>query len=195
MKPGYTIVNHRLMGEGVVHLSCSKNTRRLEGPDMIVLHYTAGVSAASSADYLVRPEVKASAHLVIGRDGRIFQLVPFHVEAWHAGRSRYSGREGLNRFSIGIELDNLGRLRLEAGKFRAECNRIVAPEEVYADCSAGELSYWHAYTAVQVGVLERIVRLLRKHYPIRYVVGHSDITPRKSDPGLALKYVELFLNV
>ena len=43
--------------------------------------------------------------------------------------------------------------------------------------------------------LERIVRLLRKHYPIRYVVGHSDITPRKSDPGLALKYVELFLNV
>lgn len=50
MKPGYTIVNHRSMGEGVVHLSCSKNTRRLEGPDMIVLHYTAGVSAASSAD-------------------------------------------------------------------------------------------------------------------------------------------------
>ena len=66
MKPGYTIVNHRLMGEGVVHLSCSKNTRRLEGPDMIVLHYTAGVSAASSADYLVRPEVKASGH----RSGR-----------------------------------------------------------------------------------------------------------------------------
>ena len=133
MKPGYTIVNHRLMGEGVVHLSCSKNTRRLEGPDMIVLHYTAGVSAASSADYLVRPEVKASAHLVIGRDGRIFQLVPFHVEAWHAGRSRYTGREGLNRFSIGIELDNLGRLAWTAGRFVAECGREVELEQVFVD--------------------------------------------------------------
>ncbi len=72
MKPGYTIVNHRLMGEGVVHLFCPKNTRRLEGPDMIALHYTAGVSAVSPADYLVRPDVKASAYLVINRDGRVF---------------------------------------------------------------------------------------------------------------------------
>ena len=38
----FSIVNHRLMGGGVVHLVSAKNTRRLEGPDMIVLHYTAG---------------------------------------------------------------------------------------------------------------------------------------------------------
>ena len=141
MKPGYTIVNHRLMGEGVVHLSCSKNTRRLEGPDMIVLHYTAGVSAASSADYLVRPEVKASAHLVIGRDGRIFQLVPFHVEAWHAGRSRYTGREGLNRFSIGIELDNLGRLQPDSrpgGSVRGLFGRgVVLLARLYGGAGGG----------------------------------------------------------
>ena len=51
----FSIVNHRLMREGVVHLVSAKNTRRLEGPDMIVLHYTAGTSAESSALFLTRP--------------------------------------------------------------------------------------------------------------------------------------------
>lgn len=49
---------------------------------MIILHYTAGVSAQSSPRYLARPDVKASAHLVIGRLGKIIQLVSFDVEAW-----------------------------------------------------------------------------------------------------------------
>ena len=57
------------MGGGVVHLVSAKNTRRLEGPDMIVLHYTAGTSAESSALFLTRPDVSASAHVVIGREG------------------------------------------------------------------------------------------------------------------------------
>ena len=104
----FSIVNHRLMGGGVVHLVSAKNTRRLEGPDMIVLHYTAGTSAESSALFLTRPEVSASAHVVIGREGEVFQLVPFNIEAWHAGKSWYAGRGGVNRYSIGIELDKLG---------------------------------------------------------------------------------------
>ena len=86
---------------------------------MIILHYTAGVSAQSSPRYLARPDVKASAHLVIGRLGKIIQLVSFDVEAWHAGQSSYAGRTCLNRFSIGIELDNLGRLAWTAGRFVA----------------------------------------------------------------------------
>ena len=114
----FSIVNHRLMGGGVVHLVSAKNTRRLEGPDMIVLHYTAGTSAESSALFLTRPDVSASAHVVIGREGEVFQLVPFNIEAWHAGKSWYAGRGGLNRYSIGIELDNLGKLRFSGGWFR-----------------------------------------------------------------------------
>lgn len=131
----FSIVNHRLMGGGVVHLVSAKNTRRLEGPDMIVLHYTAGTSAESSALFLTRPEVSASAHVVIGREGEVFQLVPFNIEAWHAGKSWYAGRGGLNRYSIGIELDNLGELRFAGNLFIAECGRVVPPEEVYTDCS------------------------------------------------------------
>src|SRR5690606_16389776 len=73
-------------------------------------HYTAGSDAKSSAKYLAQADVKASAHLVIGRNGEIYQLVPFDTIAWHAGISSYQGRSGYNNFSIGIELDNAGPL-------------------------------------------------------------------------------------
>ena len=39
----FSIVNHRLMGGGVIHLECPKNRRGLGEPDMIILHYTAGM--------------------------------------------------------------------------------------------------------------------------------------------------------
>lgn len=184
----FSIVNHRLMGDGVVHLACVKNTRKLEGPDMIVLHYTAGTSAESSSIFLTRPDVSASAHLVIGRKGEVFQLVPFHIEAWHAGKSWYAGRGGLNRYSIGIELDNLGKLRFSGDLFVAECGRVVLPDEVYTDCSGDHPTYWHCYTERQIRVLQEICSLLEETYPIRDVVGHSVITPRKIDPGPALEF-------
>lgn len=184
----FSIVNHRLMGDGVVHLACVKNTRKLEGPDMIVLHYTAGTSAESSSIFLTRPDVSASAHLVIGRKGEVFQLVPFHIEAWHAGKSWYAGRGGLNRYSIGIELDNLGKLRFSGDLFVAECGRVVLPDEVYTDCSGDHPTYWHRYTERQIRVLQEICSLLEETYPIRDVVGHSVITPRKIDPGTALEF-------
>ena len=76
------ILNHWLTGKGVVCLPCPKNKERIVGPDMIVLHYTAGASAAGAAFYLARPDVKASAHVVIGRRGEVIQLVAFDTQAW-----------------------------------------------------------------------------------------------------------------
>ena len=186
----FSIVNHRLMGGGVVHLVSAKNTRRLEGPDMIVLHYTAGTSAESSALFLTRPDVSASAHVVIGREGEVFQLVPFNIEAWHAGKSSYKGRSELNRYSIGIELDNLGQLQLEGGKFVAECGKEVPVKEVYSEDSGEMPTYWHDYTDEQMRVLNEVCGLLVDTYPIGDIVGHSDVTPRKVDPGPALRVAE-----
>ena len=160
-----------------------KNSRKLSGPDMIVVHYTAGTSARTAAEFLAKEEVKASAHLVIGRQGELFQLVPFDTEAWHAGRSCYGGRANLNRYSIGIELDNLGRLQWQEGRFVAECGVEVAPADVYVDDTGEVATFWHRYTERQKRLLREICRLLKQHYPIRYVVGHSDITDRKQDPG------------
>ena len=177
------LVNHRLAGAEVQHLPCPKNRRKLLAAEMIVFHYTAGASALSSARWLAREDVKASAHVVIARDGKVIQLVAFDTEAWHAGLGSYAGRKGLNRYSIGIELDNLGRLEVQDGMFIAECGRVVEPEEVYVDTSTPVPTFWHRYTAAQTERLREVCRLLAAAYPIRHIVGHADITDRKQDPG------------
>lgn len=53
--------------------------------------------------------LRVSAHLLIRRNGNCVQFVPFDQRAWHAGRSRWQGRQALNDFSIGIELEGDAR--------------------------------------------------------------------------------------
>ena len=48
-----------------------------------------------------------SAHFLIRRDGELVQFVSCDERAWHAGESRWQGRENCNDFSIGIELEGL----------------------------------------------------------------------------------------
>ena len=49
--------------------------------------------------------VRVSSHFFIRRDGELIQFVPCALRAWHAGASRWRGRERCNDFSIGIELE------------------------------------------------------------------------------------------
>lgn len=49
--------------------------------------------------------LRVSTHFLIRRDGAVVQFVPTCARAWHAGVSRFNGRERCNDFSIGIELE------------------------------------------------------------------------------------------
>lgn len=74
----------------------------------IIIHYTASESASSAIGWMVSSESKVSAHLHIDREGEIVQLVGFDKVAWHAGASFWKGINGLNSYSVGIELQNTG---------------------------------------------------------------------------------------
>jgi AmpD protein len=50
-------------------------------------------------------DLRVSAHFLIRRDGAVVQFVPTLARAWHAGLSRFNGRERCNDFSVGIELE------------------------------------------------------------------------------------------
>jgi N-acetyl-anhydromuramyl-L-alanine amidase AmpD len=55
----------------------------------VVIHFTGGHSAKSSIDFWRTPQAKgANAHLVIDRDGTVFQCRPFNRTCGHAGVSR-----------------------------------------------------------------------------------------------------------
>jgi N-acetylmuramoyl-L-alanine amidase len=77
-------------------------------PGFVIIHHTSNDTAARAIRILTDPATRVSAHYVIGRDGRLVQLVDERSRAWHAGDSRWGGNSDINSASIGIELDNTG---------------------------------------------------------------------------------------
>jgi N-acetylmuramoyl-L-alanine amidase len=182
------IQNHKVIG---AELSITDKNTQVFQPgklDTIIIHYTAGSSAKSSISSLSDPSVQASAHIVVGRDGIITQIVPFNIVAWHAGASQYGGRVGFNQFSIGIEIDNAGLLEKRGDKYYAWFGRAYEEKDVVAGIHRNEktIRYWHAYTEKQIEVVEQLCRALIKTYNLKYILGHEEISPvRKVDPGPA----------
>ena len=69
-------------------------------PKIVVMHFTGGGSARSSAEWFRSPQNPgSSAHVVIDRDGSVVQCVPFNRVAWHAGKSQWHGLIGLNQYA------------------------------------------------------------------------------------------------
>jgi N-acetylmuramoyl-L-alanine amidase len=187
--------NHRLTDDAGKPLpfTASPNCGGPLKPRVLVLHYTAGRSSKSACAWLCSPKAKAAAHLVIGKDGDVTQLVPFNVKAWHAGPSalELGGKRlvGLNAYSIGIELDNPGRLVRRGGKWRSLSlgieladNAVLEAVHKHESAAAG----WALYPAAQLEAAFEVASTLVERYRLEDVVGHEDIAPlRKSDPGPA----------
>lgn len=169
----------------------SKTYRQAGGQlDTLIMHYTGGRSGESSAKYLIRPEVKASAHIVIDKSGAVYQLVPFNKVAWHAGVSSYGHRSGFNKYSIGIEMDNAGVLTKVGNEFQAWFGVRYPENEVLHATHRNESSprYWHTYTPELMEVAQEIAELLVKEYNLNSILGHEEISPgRKQDPGPAFE--------
>jgi len=179
------IIKHQLKD---VTLRKTPNIGATIKPRYLVFHFTAGSSAKSSVSWLCNPEAKASAHLVVGRDGGITQLAPFNIETWHAGKSHWDGFDGLNKYSIGIELDNAGKLKKVGSKYQAWFGGEYTEEEVIQARHRfeDEVAYWHAYTKIQIERALDLAMLLVKKYNLQEILGHEDIARgRKNDPGPA----------
>lgn len=64
-------------------------------------------------------DLRVSAHFLIRRDGEIIQFVSCEKRAWHAGASRWRGRERCNDFSIGVELEGSDHQTFDASQYAA----------------------------------------------------------------------------
>lgn len=64
-------------------------------------------------------QLRVSSHFLIRRDGQLIQFVSCDERAWHAGVSRWGGRERCNDFSIGIELEGCDTMPFEAAQYAA----------------------------------------------------------------------------
>jgi AmpD protein len=74
------------------------------GPGVIDL-FLNRLDAAAHPFYTAIAGLHVSSHFFVRRDGELIQFVPCARRAWHAGASRWNGRERCNDFSVGIELE------------------------------------------------------------------------------------------
>lgn len=149
----------------------------------LVLHFTNQDFEQSLATLThPRPGRRVSAHYLVSASGvprrtpRVYRLVPEAQRAWHAGDSRWQGREALNDASIGIEV-----------VYVPSCPTAYVPGSDDPDPCV-----YPGFDPKQIALLTRLARdVLARHPDIdpTRVVGHSDIAPdRKSDPGPAFPW-------
>ncbi len=131
----------------------------------IIIHYTGMKNELSALNRLTDFKSKVSAHYFIKKNGKILNLVPDLYEAWHAGKSNWKNIKSLNRYSIGIEIQN-----------------------------SGHENFYEKFSDKQMNSVKKLLRFLTKRYRVncKNILGHSDIAPnRKKDPGEKFPWKEL----
>ena len=131
----------------------------------IIIHYTGMKNELSALNRLTDYRSKVSAHYFIKKNGKIINLVPDLYEAWHAGKSNWKNIQSLNRYSIGVEIQNSGHENL-----------------------------YEKFSSKQINSVKKLLRFLTKRYRVncKNILGHSDIAPnRKKDPGEKFPWKEL----
>lgn len=186
----FTIRNHRLLEDGAP-VAFQPTPNRSRGvrirPEGVLVHDTAGrLDGDSSVHWLCDPAAKASAHLLVHRDGRVVQFAPFDARCWHAGRSSLDGRNGVNGFALGIEIVNPGRLEPVGGsRFRAAWGErfdAVTHNVVERETAEHGAGGWMDYTPEQLAAVEAVCVALFARYRLSWLWPHWKVSPgRKVD--------------
>ena len=91
--------------------------RGVYGGDAIERLFTNQLDPAAHPSFAELAGLRVSAHFLVRRDGALLQFVPLARRAWHAGVSRWRGRERCNDFSVGIELEGVDDGEFEARQY------------------------------------------------------------------------------
>jgi putative chitinase len=200
-RPRFTIENGLVLKDNIrVEFKKSPNKSGLIKPEILTVHDTAsGLNIDGPVSWLTDPAAKASAHFVVGRDGKIIQLGLTNERLWHAGKSSYYGRRDVNGFSVGIEIVNTGALDAHAnGKTAGRGNMQFDIKEFNLqqvdDDNHPTGKYWMPYTDAQIDAVIGIGRALVEEYGISDVVAHWFIAPLRKQDTNPLFPMELVKN-
>ena len=127
--PKYEVIDNFLYIDGVqVEYRPSPNHGGEIEIKFVVIHYTGDNSLEGALSWLCASRSQVSAHVVIAKDGTIYQLLPFNIKGWHA-KGHYNGLT-VNSYSIGIENVGVGD-EWPIEQIEANKKLITALGEVY----------------------------------------------------------------
>jgi len=172
------------------------SSERTEKITHIVIHFSSNVAKNPKNPYNIDDiwqiyyDYKVSPHYLIDRQGAIYRLIPENRAAWHAGdgvwnnNSRYTNK--MNEYSIGIELMGIGTYdEMSLYLTKAEYNKLDKSLIGFTDAQYETLD----------NLLEDI--LVRNNGMIKdrnHILGHSDYTTRKRDPGILFDWTRIGLS-
>ncbi|KKK37494.1 hypothetical protein WQ57_13710 [Mesobacillus campisalis] len=175
-----------------------KNSKaRTAPPTHIVIHFVSNALENPENPYVFEDiknmfiDYEISSHYLITREGKIHQLVPESLAAFHAGSAgslphfpEYKNK--LNDYSIGIELMGIGT--------ESEMNMMVPPE-IYHSLSPEHIGYteeqYQALKTLTDDILSRNTQIKKDR---SHIIGHSEYAPeRKTDPGSLFNWSRLGL--
>jgi N-acetyl-anhydromuramyl-L-alanine amidase AmpD len=126
---------------------------------LIVLHADASASEAGTLSWFQAPASKVSYHVLIGRDGTRYRVVPDNRVAWHAGVSKHpscQNPKSVNSESLGLSFSN-----------RQDGHEPITAAQIAA--AQAQIAEWKA-----------------AHPTIVAVATHAQVAPgRKVDPETA----------
>lgn len=161
---------------GLMSVSACSSFVSLETPNKndrvqsIVIHYTQETEE-KTLKLFNSPEANVSAHFVVTEES-IYQLAELNQRAWHAGKSFWRGRSGLNDTSVGIEL-----------VYEVDCHRLENTGTPTQTMTCLYPDYPPKLIENLIKVLDKIYQTYPDIQPVN-LVAHQDIAPtRKSDPG------------
>ena len=146
-----------IINEKIYSINFDLKKRNKKSIKFLIIHYTGMKIQKEAIKRLTQIQSQVSTHYFIKNDGKIVLMVPEKFAAWHAGVSKWKNFNSLNKYSIGIEINNPGH---QFGYKNFKKKQLVS--------------------------IVKLAKYLVKKYNIKpsHILGHSDIAPfRKKDPG------------
>lgn len=161
-------------------------------PVGVIIHYSADATLAQTVASLTKESL--GYHLIIERDGKVYQMASLNRSLWHAGRAVWNGLSP-NLSFLAIAIVSWGLVIKRKDEFRSHSGLKIRFDEVSQRPNNidGQVGYWHKATDPQIESLYKALHFFKDDLKINpdFICGHDECAlprGRKIDPGGVLPF-------